>query len=188
MLDEAGFKNAKICLSNGLTAETIESLIAQGAKFDSLGVGDNISKPEGRMGCVYKEVALEENGKFVPKIKVSNDTIKIVNPGFKKLYRAYDKDTGFAIADIMTEKNKKIKKDDLLIVSPTYILKSKEINNFELVELQKPIFEGGELVYDDPTIDEKRKYCNGILYSNCIKSCFCNVYYDFLLKKKKHIN
>lgn len=160
MLDEAGFKNAKICLSNGLTAETIESLIAQGAKFDSLGVGDNISKPEGRMGCVYKEVALEENGKFVPKIKVSNDTIKIVNPGFKKLYRAYDKDTGFAIADIMTEKNKKIKKDDLLIVSPTDILKSKKINNFELVELQKPIFEGGELVYDDPTIDEKRKYCN----------------------------
>ena len=160
MLDEAGFKNAKICLSNGLTAETIESLIAQGAKFDSLGVGDNISKPEGRMGCVYKEVALEENGKFVPKIKVSNDTIKIVNPGFKKLYRAYDKDTGFAIADIMTERNKKIKKDDLLIVSPTDILKSKKIDNFELVELQKPIFEGGELVYDDPTIDEKRKYCN----------------------------
>lgn len=160
MLDEAGFKNAKICLSNGLTAETIESLVAQGAKFDSLGVGDNISKPEGRMGCVYKEVALEENGKFVPKIKVSNDTIKIVNPGFKKLYRAYDKDTGFAIADIMTERNKKIKKDDLLIVSPTDILKSKKIDNFELVELQKPIFEGGELVYDDPTIDEKRKYCN----------------------------
>ena len=61
MMETAGFPQAKICLSNGLNAETIESLIMQGATFDSLGVGDNISKPEGRMGCVYKEVALKEN-------------------------------------------------------------------------------------------------------------------------------
>ncbi len=159
MLDEAGFPQAKICLSNGLTAETIESLVQQGAKFDSLGVGDNISKPEGRMGCVYKEVALEEDGKFVPKIKVSNDTIKIVNPGFKKLYRAYDKDTGFAICDVMTEVGKPVKKDNLLIINPADNMKNKVINNFNLVELQRPIFKNGKLVYDDPTIEEKGKYC-----------------------------
>ena len=156
MLDAAGFTQAKICLSNGLTDKTIESLIQQGAKFDSLGVGDNISKPEGRMGCVYKEVAI--NG--VPTIKLSNDAIKIVNPDFKKLYRAYDKDTGYALADIMTRQNEDINEQELLIVSPTDALKRTTINNFSLVKLQKPIFINGELVYNDPSIMEKRDYCN----------------------------
>ena len=156
MLDSAGFSQAKICLSNGLTDKTIESLIQQGAKFDSLGVGDNISKPNGRMGCVYKEVAI--NGK--PTIKLSNDAIKIVNPDFKNLYRAYDKDSGYAIADIMTRKSEIINQQELLIVSPTNMLKRTMINNFELVKLQKPIFIKGELVYNDPDIMDKRDYCN----------------------------
>lgn len=160
MLDKAGFPQAKICLSNGLTAETIESLIAQGAKFDSLGVGDNISKPEGRMGCVYKEVALNTNGTWEPKIKLSNDTIKIVNPGYKKLYRAYDKETGYAIADIMDLYDKEVKTHDLNIVSVTDYLKQTTIDDFDLVELQKPIFVNGELVYDDPDIKKKQEYCN----------------------------
>jgi len=159
MLDEAGFSQAKICLSNGLNANTIESLVSQGAKFDILGVGDNISKPEGRMGCVYKEVALEVNGELVPKIKVSEDPIKITNPGFKKLYRAYDKDTGYAIADILTLQGEKISTENLLIVSPIDYLKNKTIDNFELVELQRLIFKNGELVYDDPDIRDKRDYC-----------------------------
>lgn len=160
MLDEAGFPQAKICLSNGLTAETIESLISQGAKFDSLGVGDNISKPNGRMGCVYKEVALNEDGVWVPKIKLSNDTIKIVNPDYKKLYRAYDKKTGFALADIMSRRDENLKRNSLTIISTTDYLKRTTIEDFELVELQKPIFIKGELVYDDPDITEKRKYCD----------------------------
>ena len=160
MLDNAGFPQAKICLSNGLTAETIESLINQGAKFDSLGVGDNISKPEGRMGCVYKEVALNSKGIWEPKIKLSNDTIKIVNPGYKRLYRAYDKTTGYAIADIMDLYDKDIKKHNLNIVSVTDYLKQTTIDNFDLVELQKPIFENGELVYDDPELLVKQTYCN----------------------------
>ena len=152
----AGFPQAKICLSNGLTDKTIESLIAQGAKFDSLGVGDNISKPNGRMGCVYKEVAI--NGR--PTIKLSNDAIKIVNPDFKKLYRAYDKKSGYAIADVMTRQSENIDKEELLIVSPTDLLKRSTINDFELVKLQKPIFIKGKLVYDDPEIAAKRDYCN----------------------------
>jgi nicotinate phosphoribosyltransferase len=160
MLDNAGFPQAKICLSNGLTAETIETLIQQGAKFDSLGVGDNISKPEGRMGCVYKEVALNTNGVWEPKIKLSNDTIKIVNPGFKKLYRAYDKETGYAIADVMEMYDKILNKKELEIVSVTDYLKSTTINNFDLIELQKPIFINGELVYDDPDLLIKQNYCN----------------------------
>ena len=160
MFDEAGFPNAKICLSNSLTAETIESLINQGASFNSLGVGDNISKPDGRMGCVYKEVALKENNTWVPKIKLSNDTIKITNPGYKELYRAYDKNTHFALADIMTLKGQPIKKNNLLIVSPQNYLKQSTINDFYLVKLQKPIFLNGKLVYNDPNILDKQKYCN----------------------------
>lgn len=155
MFREAGFPQAKICLSNGLTAETIESYTAEGAEFDSLGVGDNISKPEGRMGCVYKEINI--NG--VPKIKLSEDAIKIVNPDIKKLYRAYDKETGYAVADIMTREGEEIKTDDLIIVSTTDYLKKKRITDFELVPLQQTIFENGELVFDDPDLDTTRAYC-----------------------------
>lgn len=160
MLDEASFPQAKICLSNGLTADTIKDLIEQGACFDSLGVGDNISKPEGRMGCVYKEVALRQNGILIPKIKISNDIGKTINPDYKKLYRAYDKKKGYALADIMTRQDEKISTNNLIIVSPMNILKKTEINDFELVELQKPIFINGCLVYNDPEIMEKRDYCN----------------------------
>ena len=160
MLDNAGYKNAKICLSNGLTADTIESLVHQGAKFDSLGVGDNISKPEGRMGAVYKEVAVIENGDVIPKIKVSEDLIKIVNPGLKKLYRAYDKNSGYAIADIMTNYNEKINEKEMVIVSLNDLIKSTTIDNYELVPLQKQIFKDGELIYKDPNIFEKKEYLN----------------------------
>lgn len=160
MLDNAGYTNAKILLSNGLTAETIESLVKEGAKFDSLGVGDNISKPQGRMGCVYKEVAITENGTLTPKIKLSNDTLKIVNPGYKKLYRLYDKVTGYALADVISEYNKALPNNNLTIVCINDITKKTIINDFELVELQKPIFINGKLVYNDPNILEKREYCN----------------------------
>ncbi len=159
MLDNAGYQNAKICLSNGLTAEVIEALIRQGAIFDSLGVGDNISKPNGRMGCVYKEVALKKNGEWIPKIKLSNDTIKIVNPFYKKLYRAFDNKTGYALADIMIEDGKSIDKNNLLIISPQDRLKNSIIDDFNLVEIQKEIFKDGELVYNDPSLLEKRAYC-----------------------------
>ena len=156
---KAGYPQAKICLSNGLNADTIENLTLQGAEFDILGVGDNISKPEGRMGCVYKEVALNNNGVWEPKIKLSNDAIKIVNPDFKKLYRAYDIETGYAIADIMTRQNEELTTDNLIIVSPQDYLKRKEIKDFELKELQVPIFINGNLVYEDPELDEKIRYC-----------------------------
>ena len=160
MLDKAGYTNAKICLSNGLTAETIESLINQGACFDSLGVGDNISKPSGRMGCVYKEVAIIENGVRTPKIKLSNDIIKIVNPDFKDLYRAYDKVTGYVMADIMCSKDREMNERKMKIISINDLITSTTIDNYILVKLQKPIFENGKLVYKDPTIFEKRDYCN----------------------------
>ena len=160
MLDESGYPNAKICLSNGLTAETIESLINQGAYFDSLGVGDNISKPSGRMGAVYKEVAIIENGIRTPKIKVSNDIIKIVNPDFKDLYRAYDKNTGYAIADIMCSKDREMNERQMKIISINDLITNTTIDNYRLVKLQKPIFLNGELVYKDLSVFEKKEYCD----------------------------
>lgn len=164
MFNEAGFPQVKICLSNGLNDKTISSLINQGACFDLLGVGDNISKPEGRMGCVYKEAALNENGVLVPKIKLSNDEIKIINPDYKKLYRAYDKTSDFAIADVMCKQDEDItNKKELEIVDPTNYLKSTIISNFELKELQTPIFIKGELVYNDPDILEKKEYCDKMM-------------------------
>ncbi len=160
MMTAAGFPQAKICLSNGLKAESIKALIDEGAVFDSLGVGDNISKPEGNMGCVYKEVGITESGIIIPKIKLSNDTIKIINPDFKELYRAYDRDTGYALADVMTRKGEAMPTDELLIVSPTNPQNRKTIYNYELVKLQTPIFVKGNLVYEDKDIDDIRKYCN----------------------------
>lgn len=160
MFINAGFPQAKIVLSNGLNAKSIKALVDNKAEFDSLGVGDNISKPEGRMGCVYKLVATYQDGIWVPKIKLSEDEIKIVNPDYKKLYRAFDDDTGYAIADIMKRQNEPLNPKEMIIVSPTNYLKKKKITNFKLVELQKPIFVNGQLVYDDPDIFTKQSYCN----------------------------
>lgn len=159
-LDQAGFPQATICLSNGLTAETIESLVAQGACFNSLGVGDNISKPTGRMGCVYKLVALKENEHWIPKIKLSNDTVKIVNPDYKNLYRAYTKDGDYAIADIITQKHEHLDPTNLNVISLADNFKQKELTNFYLQELQVPIFINGQLVYQDPDIWTKQQYCH----------------------------
>lgn len=160
MFKEAGFPQAKICLSNGLNADSIESLILQGAEFDILGVGDHISKPVGNMGNVYKEVELKQGEKRKPKIKLSDDTIKIVNPGYKKVYRAFSKETGYALADILVDYERKLPENNLEIVSPTDTLKRKVINNYELVELQQPIFINGELVYEDLDINDIKKYCD----------------------------
>lgn len=160
MLDEAGFPQAKICLSNGLNASNIESLTMEGACFDTLGVGDNISKPEGRMGCVYKLVALKKNNEYIPTIKLSNDAIKIVNPDLKNLYRIYDKKTGMAIGDVMTRHNQVLNNDKMTIVCLNDNTKMKEISNYEVKKLQKPIFINGELVYEDLDILEAQRYCN----------------------------
>ncbi|MBQ6559903.1 MAG: nicotinate phosphoribosyltransferase [Erysipelotrichaceae bacterium] len=159
LLDEAGFPNATICLSNSLSADVIISLRIQDAKFDSLGVGDNISKPEGRMGCVYKEVALINKGTVIPKIKLSNDIVKIVNPSFKKIYRAYDKTSGYALADVLCEKDEVLNEDIMTITSLVDFSKYTTIDNYTLVPLQQQIFEKGKLVYKDPPLMEKRAYC-----------------------------
>lgn len=158
MLDDAGLNDATICLSNGLNANTIRSLTDQGAKFDSLGVGDNISKPEGRMGCVYKEVAILDGDKRIPKIKVSEDPIKTINPDFKDLYRLYDNETGYALADVMVRRGEKLSMDNLLIIDLKGFINQKTLNNFRVERMQKEIFINGKLVFEDLSINELKEY------------------------------
>lgn len=161
MFIDAGLPNVKICLSNGLNAETLASLIIQGAVIDSIGLGDNIVAPDNaRVGCVYKNVAVEKNGEIIPKIKVSSDAIKTINPGYKKLYRFYDKTSGYAIADLIALHDEVIPTDEYLLIDPASETNQMRIKNYTVRELQEKIFENGKLVYKDKTIFEKRDYCN----------------------------
>ena len=160
MLDEAGFPNTKICLSNGLDPFTIKSLKEQGAVIDSIGAGDNIAAPKERVGVVYKLVGKEENGNIIPKIKVSNDAAKTINPGYKKVYRFYDKKTGYALGDVIAVHNELIPNDVFTLIDPENELNKKVVKNYEVKEIQEQLFKDGQLVYNDPTMKEKQNYCN----------------------------
>ncbi len=160
MLDEAGFPNTKICLSNGLDPKTIKALKEEGAVIDSIGAGDNIAAPKERVGVVYKLVGKEENGKITPKIKLSNDLAKMINPGYKKVYRFYDKKTGYALGDVIALHDELIPSDVFTLVDPENELNTKELRNYEVKELQQQLFKDGMLVYNDPTMKEKQDYCN----------------------------
>ena len=94
------------------SSESPVSSFSSSVSSVTIGAGDNIAASKERVGGVYKLVAIEKDGKLIPKIKVSEDAIKITNPGFKKLYRAYDKETGYAIADILCEQGQKVKKEN----------------------------------------------------------------------------
>lgn len=159
MLDEAGYPDTKICLSNGLNEYTIRDLLKQDAVIDSIGAGDNIAAPKERVGGVYKLVAVEKDDKIDPRIKVSNDTVKTINPGYKKVYRFYDKETGYALGDVIALSDEIIPDDKYTLVHPTETWKTKDIENYNKRELLIPIFKDGELVYELPDIRERQKYC-----------------------------
>lgn len=159
LLDEAGFENAKICLSNGLDEYTIADLLKQGAKVDSFGIGDNIAASKERVGGVYKLVGATKEGIIVPKIKLSNDGVKTTTPGYKKVYRFFDKASGYARGDLIALADEQIPLDEYTLIHPTEDFKKTTINNYTVRELQVPIFRNGQVVYNEPTIEEKREYC-----------------------------
>ena len=158
LLDENGFKDTTICLSNGLNEYTITDLLREGAIIDSLGVGDNIAASKERIGGVYKLVAVEDNG-IKPRIKVSNDYIKITNPGYKKVYRFYDKDTNYALGDVIALSEEIIPNDRYTLIHPLETHKQVLLTNYNIKELQVPIFINGELVYDLPSVEERKSNC-----------------------------
>ena len=160
MFVEAGMPEVKICLSNGLKAETIASLLQQGAVIDSIGLGDNIVAPDNaRVGCVYKNVAVQKGEEIISKIKVSSEVEKTINPGYKKLYRFYDKTSGYALADVITLHDEEIPEEEYLLIDPADETNQQTIHNYTVKPLQETIFENGNLVYKDKTIFEKRDYC-----------------------------
>lgn len=159
MLDEAGYRDATICLSNGLDEYSIADKINKGAEFNSIGAGDNIAASKERVNGVYKLVGVEKDGEIIPKIKVSGDTVKTTNPGYKKVYRFYDFDTNKVLGDVIARDFEKISKDKYTLVSDKDPWKRTEISDYRIRELLLPIFKDGKLVYNEPTIDEKRNYC-----------------------------
>lgn len=163
MLDEAGWTDCKISVSNSLDEYIIRDLLRQGAQIDMFGVGERLitAKSEPVFGGVYKLAAIEEpDGTVVPKIKISENVEKITNPHHKKLYRFYAKDTGKAIADYLTVYDEVVDDSkDMTIFDPDATWKTKKVYNFTARELQVPVFKGGELVYKLPSLEEIHAYC-----------------------------
>lgn len=164
MLDDAGLYQCKIVASNSLDEYLIRDLLLQGAKLDSFGVGERMitSKSDPVFGCVYKLAAIEdENGTIIPKIKVSENASKITTPHFKKVYRLFDNDNGEAFADVMCLYDEVIDESKPIeLFDPENTWKKKYFTNFTAKSILEPIFQGGKLVYQVPTIEEARAYCD----------------------------
>ena len=162
MLDDAGLQDCKIVVSNSLDEYIIRDVLLEGACIDSFGVGERLitAKSEPVYGGVYKLAALETNGELIPKIKISENVEKITNPGFKGLFRLYDKTTGKARGDIITVAGETIpEQDEYVIFDPNAVWKKTRVTNYTVRNLQVPIFKGGKCVYQSPSIEEIREYC-----------------------------
>ncbi|MDY2856740.1 MAG: nicotinate phosphoribosyltransferase, partial [Oscillospiraceae bacterium] len=162
MLDEAGFEDCSICASNSLDEYIIRDLLEEGAKIDNFGIGEKLitASSEPVFGGVYKLAAVEKNGEFVPKIKISDNVSKITTPCQKELWRLYDKESGKAIADVLTLLDENI--DDTkpyTIFDPDNTWKKKELTNFNAVKLRKQIFSKGKCVYTSPSVKEIKSHC-----------------------------
>lgn len=169
ILDGAGLPKCRIVVSNSLDEYIIRDILMQGAQVDAFGVGERMitSKSEPVFGCVYKLSAVEnEQGEIVPKIKISENIVKITNPDFKKLYRFYSRDTGKAEADLLTVHDEIIDESQPYeLFDPAHVWKRKTMENYALRELLVPIFVKGECVYESPSVSETKENCRRELES-----------------------
>lgn len=163
MLDEAGWTECRITASNALDEYLIQDLLLQGAKIDTFGVGERMitARSEPVFGGVYKLAAIEDGaGNIIPKIKVSENVDKITNPHFKKAYRLYDRNTGKAEADYITVWDETVDESKPLeLFDPRATWKRKTVTNFTARPLLVPVFVGGKLVYQEPSLPEIQAYC-----------------------------
>jgi len=163
LLDRAGLHGCRIVASNSLDEYLIRELIMQDAKIDVFGVGERLitAKSDPVFGGVYKLTAIEdESGRILPKIKVSENTSKITNPHFKKLYRFFDRESGKAIADELCVYDEVIDENvPHTIFDPDATWKKTTLSNFSAKELLVPIFINGEQVYELPGIKQVKSYC-----------------------------
>lgn len=162
MLDVAGYPDCDIMASNSLDEHLISDMVSQGAKVDCFIVGERLitSASSPLFGGVYKLSAIEKDGKTVPKINLSENVRKITIPSSKQVYRLIDKDSGKAIADVLTLDDEIIDETKpYVLFDPDFTWKRKEIENFVTRKLLVPIFKGGKKVYEEPTLKEIREYC-----------------------------
>ena len=162
MLDDAGYPDCKICVSNSLDEHLIRDMIYQGAKVDTYGVGERLitASSEAVFGGVYKLAAVEKDGEIVPKIKISENAAKVTNPGVKIPWRLYDRETGKAIADVITLGDEKIDSSEPYeIFDPNHTWKRKVVTDFTAKKLQVKIFDKGVQVYESPKVSEIAKAC-----------------------------
>ena len=163
MLDEAGLTDIKIIASNSLDEYIIRDLLTQGAQIDGFGVGERLitSKSEPVFGGVYKLAAIEgDDGTVIPKIKISENPSKVTLPHFKKVYRLFENATGKAMADyICVHDEQPDFSKPLELFDPEATWKRKTVSDFTAVPLLVPIFQGGQLVYQSPDIEQVRAYC-----------------------------
>lgn len=163
MLDVAGYEDCKICASNSLDEFIIRDMLVQGAKVDTFGVGERMitSSSEPVFGGVYKLAAVEdENGNIIPKIKISENVAKITTPGFKEVWRIFDNETNKAIADVITLHGEII--DDskpYVIFDPEHTWKKHTLENFTAVPLRRKLFENGNMLYNERSLEEIRSFC-----------------------------
>ena len=165
MLDQAGFPQARITASNDLDENLIDSLKTQGAAINAWGVGTHLitAKDNPSFGGVYKLAAIQdENGNFIPKIKLSENSEKVTNPSDKKIYRVYDKANKKLIADLICLTHETYSEDEtLLLFDPNEPWKRTKLHpgEFTLRELMIPVFRNGKCVYTSPAVMDIRKYC-----------------------------
>lgn len=189
MLDEAGFSDCRIVASNSLDEYLIRDMLLQGAKVDLFGVGERLitaaSSPV--FGGVYKLSAVEHNGKTEPRIKISENVTKITNPGFKKPWRLFDRDTGKAIADIITLNGETVDETKpYVLFDPEHTWKRKTVTNFVARPLMHRIFAEGRQVYKLPALSEIRRYCKeqvGTLWEEVVRFENPHKYYVDLSEK-----
>lgn len=163
MLDEAGFPDCKICISNSLDEYLIRELMQNDTPVDSFGVGERLitAASDPMFGGVYKLAAIDKDGQHIPKIKISENVSKLTIPGNKKVWRLFDNETHKAIADVITLNSEVI--DDTQpyeIFDPEFTWKRKVCENFTAVPLLERIFEKGKLVYELPSMDQLRAHCS----------------------------
>ncbi len=162
MLDDAGYPDCAICVSNALDEYLIRDMLMQGAKVELFGVGERLitASSEAVFGGVYKLSGVEdENSQIIPRIKLSENTSKITLPGFKQSWRLFDRDSGKAIADVITLHDEVIDDTaDYEIFDPEFTWKRKVVTDFIARPLQVPIFKSGELCYKSPNATAIRDY------------------------------
>ena len=159
-LDAAGLHDVAIVASSDLDETLIRDLKTQGARIDMWGVGTNLIVSKGcpALGGVYKLVAVQENGEWQPRLKISENPEKITTPGYKRVIRFYDERSGQALGDLVAFAEEEIPQDEITLFDPLFPHKRKTIRGYRIEELLIPVIENGRRVSGPVSLEESRAH------------------------------